>query len=204
MMHPVSISDESFHALLKIIESVMVLSVKFKLALRGVLYETTFERDSRILQSGRVQDTVWLLLTGLAREIRLDEHSFKERTSWFWLAGDFLCTSSSFFSRDASERTIEILERSRVVLISYQDWHLLMDSFNETELLTEKLRRSCDKARLQHAGEIKHLDTESRYLSHRKLIEHLSTRTKQMFIADMMGMAPDTLGRLKRKYAGLR
>lgn len=204
MMHPVPISDEAFHALLKIVESVMSLSVKFKLALRSMLYETIFERDSRILQSGRVQDTVWLLLSGLAREIRLDEHSFKERTSWFWLAGDFLCASPGFFSRDASERTIEILERSRVVLISYQTWHLLMQSFGESELLTEKLRRSCDKARLQHAGDIKHSGTEDRYLSHRELIENLSTRTKQMYIAEMMGMAPDTLGRLKRKYTGIR
>lgn len=204
MMHPIPISDESFHSLLKIIEGVMVLSLKFKLALRTVLYEFVFEKDSRILLTGRVQDTVWLLLSGLAREIRLDELSFKERTSWFWLAGDFVCTNPGFFSQDASERTVEILEKSRVVLISYQNWHALLQSFAETELLTEKLRRACDKARLLHAGEIKHLSTDDRYLLHRKLLENLFTRTKQKYVAEMLGMAPDTLGKLKRKYAGLR
>lgn len=43
MMHPAPISDESFDELLKIVESVMTLSVKFKLALRSVLYETIVE-----------------------------------------------------------------------------------------------------------------------------------------------------------------
>lgn len=204
MMHPMPISDESFHSLLKIIERVMVLSVKSKLALRGVLYEGIFQKDSRILQSGRVQDTVWLILSGLAREIRLDEQNFQERTTWFWLAGDFMCTNPGFFSQDSSERTIEILERSKVVFISYHNWHGLMDSFSETELLTEKLRRTCDKARLQHAGEINNLSTDDRYLLRRKSLENLFTRTKQKYVAEMMGMAPDTLGKLKSKYGGLR
>lgn len=204
MMHPMPISDESFHSLLKILEEVMLLSVKFKLALRSVLYEIVFEKDSRILQTGRVQEIVWLLLDGLAREIRPDEQSFKERTSWFWLAGDFMCTNPGFFSQDPSERTIEILERSKVVLISYHNWHGLMESFSETEMLTEKLRRACDKARLQHAGEINNLSTDDRYLLRRKSLENLFTRTKQKYVSEMMGMAPDTLGKLKSKYGGLR
>jgi len=204
MMHPVPISDQSFLAVVAILERVMSLSVKFKLALREVLYETVYDKDSRILQSGRVQDRVWLLLSGLAREVTLDELSLKERTSWFWLEEDFLCTNPGFFSRDPSEQTIEMLERSRVVVISYQNWHALLDAFSETELLTERLRRACDRARLVHAEEIKTLSTDERYLSRRKLLENLFRRTKQKYVAEMMGMAPDTLGKLKGKYGDLR
>lgn len=204
MIYPVPISDDAFHSALKVLEGMMVLSVKFKLALRSVLFETVFERDSRILQSGRVQDSIWLLVSGLARELRVDEQSFRERTTWFWLAADFMCTNPGFFSQDPSERTIEILERSKVVLISYLNWRKLMHDFPETELLTERIRRACDKARLVHAEEIKNLSTDERYLVRRKVLEDLFTRTKQKYVAEMMGMAPDTLGKLKSKYTVLK
>lgn len=204
MMHPAAISNDAFHLVIKQIERVMPLSTKFKLALRSVLLETVYEKDSRILQSGRVQDKVWLLISGLAREVKLDEQSLKERTSWFWLEGDFISTSPGFFSQDPSGETIEILESSTVVLISYQSWRGLMGSFPETEVLTEKLRTACDKARLQHSEDISNLSTDDRYLARRKMLENLTTRTKQKFVAEMMGMAPDTLGKLKSKYSGLK
>lgn len=204
MRQLVPISDAAFDVVLKVLEGVMFLSVKFKLGLRDVLFETVFDKGCRILQSGRVQEHVWLLLTGLVREIRLDELSLQERTSWFWMEGDLLCTCSGFFSQDPAEHCVEVLERSRVVLISYLHWHGLMESFGETELLTEKLRAVAEKARRLHAVDVKNLAADDRYLSRRGLLELLFTRTKQKYVAEMMGMAPDTLGKLKSKYSNLR
>ena len=195
------ISDESFLVLINFMESYAKLGVKFKLALRSVLQETTYKKGVRILSAGSVQHNIWFLLKGLAREIRVNPDTFEENTVWFWFAGSFLFSTPGLFNRVPSESTIELLEDCRVVLISYQDWARLKEAFEENELVTEKIRGGYDSVRQQLGDDIRSLSTDQRYLKHERVLDNLFGRTQLRYVAEYLGMSSDTLGKLRRKYS---
>ena len=196
------ISNESFNELISELESFMVLSFKLKIALKEVLYETIYEKEARILNFGDTQRIVWFLLQGLLREIRMNRTTLKEKTSWFWPVKNFIYTDPGFFSQQPSERAIEVVERSKAVFISYLDWSALKAAFEEVELITEMIRGGYNKMRIEHVEDMKSLSIEERYLDKEETLDYLFPRTQLNHIADYMGMAADTLGRLRTKYYG--
>lgn len=196
------ISEESFQQLIVVMERVMVLSFPFKMALKKVLFETEYDRGARVLNFGETQGKVWFLLSGLFREIRMNRQALKEKTSWFWPAMNFVYTDPGFFSQQPSSRAIEVEEESRAVLISYQDWSDLKETFRETDKVTELIRGSYNQFRMEHMEDMKSLTVDERYLDKEEILDYLFPRTQLNYIADYMGMAADTLGRLRSKYLG--
>lgn len=196
------ISTNSYNLLIEFMERFFKLSPKFKLMFKAMLFETTYKKGARIVNTGSRQKVIWFMLEGLAREIRVNKETFDESTGWFWLGGSFLYTSPGFFNNASSKSTIEILEYCRVGFISYENLALLKKGFEETELVIEKIRGEDDNNRMLHADDIKNLSTDERYLKHEKTLDNLFGRTQLRFIAEYMGMSPDTLGKLRRKYSG--
>lgn len=194
------ISDSSFEQLIKILADFISLSVKFKLALRSVLFETTYYPEARILHARETQSMVWFMLDGLAREIRVDGLTFSERTTWFWFPFSFLYTTPGFFSQQSSESTIEVLRDCNMVLMSYENWFRLKGLFKEAEQVTEMIRGANDQLRLQHEHQVMYMTTEERYLENQVLMDMLFRQTKRKFIAEFMGMSIDRLGKLRKKY----
>jgi hypothetical protein len=201
-IHP--ISENAFNELIEVLGRFIKLSHKFKSVLKGVLYETVYNKSVRILSAKSPQDMAWFMLVGLSREIRVHQETFEENTVWFWFPKDFIYTTPGFFSREPSESTVEVLEDSKVVLISHEDWTIMKNTFPETEIITEKIRAEYDKMRSLHADDIKNLSTDERYLKLEKTLDILFGRTQLRFIAEYLGMSPDTLGKLRKKYNGRR
>ncbi len=195
-----AISDEAFNSLVKVMEGFMVLSIKFKISLRLVLQETVFLGEKRLLNISQTQHVLWFLCRGLAREITEDEPSQQEKTSWFWLEDSFLCVDPAFCAQEASEKGIQLLQDSKVVLISYLEWKLLKERFPEAETLMEKVRSHYARLRQHHLEDIKQLSTEQRYLKNKVLLDDLFGRVKLKYIAEYLGMADDTLGKLRKKF----
>jgi hypothetical protein len=196
------ISNESFNELIRVLETFMALSFRLKIALKEVLYETIYEKDARILNFGDTQRMVWFLLEGLFREVRMNRTTLKEKTSWFWPVRNFIYTDPGFFSQQPSERAIEAVERSKAVFISYLDWSALKAGFEEVELITEIIRGGYNKIRIEHVEDMKLLNIDERYLDKEETLDYLFPRAQLNHISDYMGMAPDTLGRLRTKYYG--
>lgn len=195
------ITNKSFCTLIDVTEIFNQLSVKFKMAFKGMLLETEYKKGARILNAGSTQHMLWFTLDGLAREIRVHPETFEESTVWFWFAHSFLFTTPGFFSRAPSESTIELLENCKVVLISYQDWAQLKVIFEENEFVMEKIRGRFDSMRQQLTDDIRNLSTDQRYLKHEQMLDDLFGRTQLRYVAEYLGMSPDTLGKLRRKYS---
>ena len=196
------ISNDAFEQLIKVMESVMILSFQFKLALRKVLHETDYDKDARLLNFGGTQGMVWFMLSGLLREIRVSRITLKEQTSWYWLPGSFVYTDPGYFSQQPSLRAIQAEVDCKMVLISYTDWLALKAAFSEVEAITELIRGGYSKMRLEHIEDMKSLSVDERYLDLERTLDYLFPRTQLNYIAGFMGMAPATLGRLRTKYYG--
>ncbi|MNJ87502.1 hypothetical protein D3C87_50220 [compost metagenome] len=194
------ISNDAFEQLLKVMEIVMVLSFQFKLTLKKVLYETSYDKDVRILNFGGTQRVVWFMLSGLLREIRINKVTLKEKTSWYWLPGSFVYTDPGYFSQQPSVRAIQTETDCNLVWISYEDWSALKATFSEVEAITEIIRGGYSKMRIEHMEDMKLLTVDERYLDLEGTLDYLFPRTQLNYIADFMGMAPATLGRLRTKY----
>ncbi|WGQ09715.1 hypothetical protein QG516_24685 [Pedobacter gandavensis] len=194
------ISDESFHRLIQILETVLVLNHKFKASLRSRLQETTYKKGSRILNFHEKQEIVWFMLEGLAREIRVNADTFEEKTIWFWSEMSFLYTTPGFFSQTPSACTIELLKDCKMALMSYQDWTEMKEEFKETDVITEKIRGEYEKLRQEHIDDIKNLSTIDRYLKHKPVLLRLLGITKLKYVAEYMNMSADRLGKLRKKY----
>jgi hypothetical protein len=194
------VSDVAFERLLKVLETVMVLSVQFKLELRKVLYETSYEKDARILNFGDTQSVAWFMLSGLLREVRLNKVSLREKTSWYWLPDSFVYTDPGFFSQQPSLRAIQAEVDCRLILMSYPDWLALKAEFSELDAITEMIRGDYNHMRIEHMEDMKLLSVDDRYLDMEATLDYLFLRTQLNYIADFMGMAPATLGRLRSKY----
>jgi len=194
------ISNKSFNELIRVLETFMVLSFRFKTALKQVLYELTYEKDSTILNYGDTQEMVWFLLDGLFREVRVNRSTLKAVTSWFWKGKDFSYTDPGFFGQRPSFRAVEVLERTSVVLIYYEDWAVLKSNFPEVEVVTEVVRGEYSRKRTEHLLDMKNLTVDERYLDNEEVLDYLFPRTQLNYIADYMGMAPATLGRLRTRY----
>jgi CRP-like cAMP-binding protein len=192
------ITDAHFNELIEELEKFFTLSDEFKEKLKSFLYEEDFNKGKRILNAGAKQHVVWFMLKetgGLAREIRFDE-----KTVWFWLAHSFLYAVPGFFNQEPSESTFEILEDCTLVFISYEDWARLKDAFEETNILTEKIRGEYQRKKLELIDDIMHLNTDERYLKHEEELQILFTKAKLIYIAEYLGMSADTLSKLRKKY----
>lgn len=194
------VSDAAFERLLKVLETVMVLRVKFKLELRKVLYETSFLRDARILNFGDTQGVAWFMLSGLLREIRINKVTLREKTSWYWLPDSFVYTDPGFFSQQPSLRAIQAEVDCSLIMMSYGDWLNLKAEFSELDVITEMIRGDYNHMRIEHMEDMKLLTVDERYLDMEATLDYLYLRTQLNYIADFMGMAPATLGRLRTKY----
>ncbi|MEQ7802058.1 hypothetical protein ABDJ41_19840 [Pedobacter sp. ASV1-7] len=194
------ISDGAFARLLKVLETVMVLSFNFKLELKKVLYETSFLKDARILNFGDTQGFAWFMLSGLLREVRINKVTLKEKTSWYWLPDSFVYTDPGFFSQQPSLRAIQAEVDCCLILMSYADWLNLKAEFSELDAITEAIRGSYNHMRIEHMEDMKLLSVDERYLDMVETLDYLFLRTQLNYIADFMGMAPATLGRLRTKY----
>jgi len=198
------ISEGSFLQVLKVMEAVMMLSFQFKRSLRNVLYETSYKRGERILNFGETQPVAWFMLSGLLREIRMSKVTLKEKTGWYWLPDSFVYTDPGFFSQEPSVRAVEAEVGCDLVMITYADWLALKAKFQEVETIMEIMRGRHSKIRIEHIEDMKSLSVDERYLDLEDVLDYLFPRTQLNFIADFMGMAPATLGRLRTRYYGRR
>jgi hypothetical protein len=195
-----AISNEAFHILIEQMELFMVLTARFKGLLRPMLFEADYHKGARILNFRQRQEMVWFMLDGLAREIRVNEWSFKERTIWFWLPFTFVYTTPGFFSQQPSVSTIELLKDCRMVMISYDNWQRLKRLFKEMERATEMIRDADVKLRSAHEEQLRMMTTEDRYKENLGLMDRLFGLTKRRFIAEFMGMSVDRIGKLRKRF----
>jgi|GEM_PF-4197250 hypothetical protein len=194
------VSDEAFEVLLSTMEMTMPISAGFKLLIRPLLVETEYKKGARILNFNEVPELVWFMLSGLAREIRVNAQTYAESTVWFWTDRSFLYTNPGFFSHEPSRTTIEILQDCRVVFISYGDWIRLKENVEDAESTIKKIRGADDMKRFIHADHLQNLDTTQRYLDEQDTLNRIFQYTKLQYIAEYLGMSVDRLGKLRKRH----
>jgi CRP-like cAMP-binding protein len=198
MMNP--ISDFAFDLLINKLQTFHAINAHYISLLRPMMMEVFYTKGVRILNFHQRQDFIWFVVSGLVREIFVNDNTLKEKTTWFWGPGSFIYTTPGFFSQEPSENTVEVLQDCHLACLSHENLQQLRTKLTEAEKITEMIRSQDVKQRLIHKDHLNSMTTDEVYLENRALLDGLFCLTKRKFIAEFMGMSTDRLGKLRAKH----
>ena len=152
------------------------------------------------LSKKAIQNKIWFIINGSAREFKTDSDSTEsEHTIWFWYPDDVLYVTPGFFSQSPVQSSIQFLEDSHLLYISFEDYNYLKQNFAETEVITEKIRDYYETARHCYLlDRIRH-NCEEKYQELFKSHPKLFNQAKLKDIASFLCVNPDTLSRFRKK-----
>lgn len=175
-----------------------ILYPEERLCIRGRLQEKRLRRRQYFLQEGDICRYMAFLLRGSARMFSVDENGV-EHTVGFWVEGDWIREEESFFMQTGSIYNIEMMEDSRVLLLSHACFDALVGEFpvvHQALRMVELMHHFECRNRLHMA--IK-LSAAERYEAFHNTHPGYIHRFPQTMIASYLGVSAETLCRLRRK-----
>lgn len=178
------------------------LSREDYLRVRTLFIDETYARGQYLIQPGHFVHHQYFVLAGNLRTFMID-HKGKEHTLQFaeegWWVSDYL----SYYQSIPSALHVECLEDCHLLKVSKSD---LTQSFDQIPALERFFRKQLENAFVAFQQRILSnlQDTaEQRYSTFVKKYPSIEQRVKNYQIASYLGIAPESLSRLRKKRMGL-
>ncbi|RYY99467.1 MAG: Crp/Fnr family transcriptional regulator [Chitinophagaceae bacterium] len=157
-------------------------------------------KGSLLLRSGTLCTHIYFIKSGLLRGFITEGE--RDITTWFTVEGEIVAAISSFILQKPTIENIQAVEDCTLLAIAYKDLdelYLKYPSFNITgrkiaELYYTLAENRSFIIRLQKA--------ENKYALFLQHYGHLANRVSQKNIASFLGIATETLSRVRRKASG--
>ncbi|MCX3266047.1 Crp/Fnr family transcriptional regulator [Pedobacter agri] len=179
------------------IEEKVLLSDKDRELIEGFFSFRKLRKRQYLLQEGEVCKNLVFVAKGLLRTYNIDEKG-NEHMSIFGWEGWWLSDFNSFLSGEPAVFNIDAIEDSELLLLSKSNYEALtlavptMDRYfrilYQNSLVTKERRLMSN---ITHSAEERYLELSA---SNPKIIE----RIPQNLIASYLGIAPETLSRIKK------
>ncbi len=156
---------------------------------------STLKKKDLLLKENQVSDRITFILTGSFRFFR--KLNDRDLTIKFFVENNWIADLESLLTQQPSKNFIEAIEDSEIASITLGDIHLLMDAhpcFRMLNALLSDLTISTS-----YIATISSKSPDERYQE--LLLEHPQwiNRFPQMLIASYLGMAPETLSRVRTR-----
>ncbi|WP_310392571.1 Crp/Fnr family transcriptional regulator [Hymenobacter sp.] len=181
------------------LHAIQPLSAELATALAARTVREQWPAHHVLLRPGQVARRVYFLETGLVRGYTL-LHG-REVSSWFMQAGDFVISILSFFTQQPSEEYLELLEPAVVHSISYEQLQSLYRDFPEFNFTGRRLIEKYYVLSEQRALHLRSRTAAERYELLLRAFPTVFQRVAVQHIASHLGMAPETLSRLRNRSA---
>lgn len=177
------------------------LSDEEKNAITPYFIPRQLKKKQFLLREGEICRHMAFVSTGLLRTYNIDEKGIEHMSLFGW-EGWWLSDFSSFLTGVASVSYIDAMEDSELLLISRADYEALtirvpkMDRFfrilYQNSIITKerRLRNSITYG------------AKERYIEFMESSQLVISRIPQNMVASYLGIAPETLSRIKRKLFG--
>lgn len=157
-----------------------------------------YKKKDCLLQAGSTCRHLYFIDTGLVRYFL--ENKEEEITYNFAREGEFVCDYISFLEQSPSEKTIECLEDTQVLVIPHRD----LQQFYTRVAQGERFGRLCmESFYVSSIRQIKSLYVDKpgqRYLNFVRTYPDLQQRVPQYYISSYVGVKPPSLSRIRKRF----
>lgn len=187
-----------------IIEQLTSLSEKYQLRLSSEILEwivklSTFriiEKGTLIQHIGEKTDTAALVLDGMTRCYYIDSDD-NDITRGFSITGT-LCMDEGMFGYGESLTEWETLTDTTLMLFNVGEIKLLINENDALKSAYIQLLENALKYKIYRENGFLVESASERYLHFRKMFPETCQTVKQQYIATYLGIAPESLSRIKR------
>jgi len=117
----------------------------------------------------------------------------------FWIAGRVIVSARSFFEQIASREFIVLMDKSEIRSISYSSVWQLFDPFAEANIIYRGIMNQYFEDCRDRIHEMQNLTAVERYNKLTHDFPHIEQLISQEYIASYVGIAPQSLSRIKRQ-----
>lgn len=167
---------------------------------RLLSYKSIKEGDD-FIAAGQFPKAIAFVKDGLFRYYYANEEGV-EFTKGFFLEGAILSSYSATLQNRVSYFAIQALEHSELEVINYQEFNKLFLEHPCWNVFLVNLLQKAYLIKEEREREFLLFDAEARYKSFLLRFPGLEKRVKQNIVASYLGIAPESLSRIRRK-AGL-
>lgn len=159
-----------------------------------------FEKNDILLNIGDSQDYIYLIVKGIVRSYYLDFDG-NDITKTFMKENDF-CVGESLFEEEGSIQCFEALEPVEAIKIRARDFKkIILADDGLTKVYIDFLEKNLIY-KMQRESMFQILSAKERYLHFHKMFSSIEKRVNQSYIASYLGIAPESLSRIKRMIKG--
>jgi CRP-like cAMP-binding protein len=149
--------------LIQTINQIAPLSEELEKCIISSLKEEKFHKRDLLLKEGQIAKRIYFIQKGFCRAYYIKED--KEYTTWFMGEGDIMISVFSFFTRKPSVETIEVLEDSVLLSLSWEQLQKLYTDFPDFNLVGRIITEQYYIKSEERAISLRTMSARDRYLS---------------------------------------
>lgn len=183
---------------ISLIESLVKIPSEQKKKFDALISLKLIRKGDFFVKQNQYPSSIAFLTKGLFRYFYLSNKG-EEFTKGFFVENTILSSYSALVEKRVSYFSIEALEDAEIELVSYVEFVKL---FKEAPCWNELLVRTLERAYIikeTREREFLLLDAEERYKAFLHRFPGLENRVKQHIIASYLGIAPESLSRIRKK-----
>ena len=184
--------------LLKLLREIVELVNEDEELIKSSFKPYTLLKGEYFLKEGEVNKNIVFLNKGLVRYFVYKDG--EESTFEFTKEGEFIGDYQSFRNASVSVQNIEAIEDCELLVIDYPNIQTIYNTTENGNLIGRKIITHRFEVMVNQLLEVYMQNHEDRYKSFIEKYYDLTQRIPQYFIASYVGVRPESLSRIRRRF----
>jgi len=185
--------------LFQVLSAIHPLSEDFKSALAREITHLSLPNYYLLLEAPKIAEHAYFLANGFA--ITYTFINGKKQIEYLWTVGQIVVSARSFFEQVPSKEFIQLVKQSEVLYISYASTIRLLETFPEANFIYRVIMNQYLENSRERIRDLQHLNAVERYQKLSTSFPHIEQIISQEYIASYLGIAPQSLSRLKKNLS---
>jgi len=185
--------------LIQTIKHFIKLSTEEEQQVAALFKERQLSKGEYFLQEGGVCKHVGFIQEGLVRYFINKDG--QELSGEFGKEGEFVCNYLSFLDGSVSEESIQCLEDTRLLVITYDDLQVIYNTIAEGNKFGRLIAEALFVSAKRKIASMYSDSPETRYLQFLQLYPDLQQRIPQYYISSYVGVKPPSLSRIRKRLS---
>ncbi len=187
-----------FSKLLELINKITVLEENEIKLIKSSFKPLQLTKGEFFLEAGKINKHVGFLHKGLVRYFVYKDE--EESTFEFTKEGEFIADYQSFNNNTESVQNIQAIEDCEILIINYENVQTIFNSTKKGNLIGRRIVEHRFDIMVNQLLAIYMQNHEDRYQNFIKHYSDLSQRIPQYLIASYVGVKPQSLSRIRRRF----